>query len=206
MGTNLFSCASSRYSSLRSTEIETLRCYSGNNQSPHFPFATSSRIPPSYYHPELSAPFFDLLHSTLNTTMPLSKPADAPVLKLFSLAGKVVLVTGGARGIGLATVQGYAEAGASVALTYSSSKHAESTAQRIASDTGAKVRAYQCDVRDRDGVAKVVGAVRADFGQLDVVVANAGVVSHCDALEVAPQDFDYNMRTNARLPPWALSE
>ena len=128
--------------------------------------------------------------------MPLPKPADAPVLKLFSLAGKVVLVTGGARGLGLALVQGYAEAGASVALTYSSSKGAEESARKIAADTNVTVKAYRCNVQDRASVFATVEQVRADFGRLDVVVANAGVNTHVDALDTSEEVLNSTMGVN----------
>ena len=109
--------------------------------------------------------------------MPLPKPSNAPVLELFSLKDKVVLITGGARGIGLAVAQGYAEAGANVAITYSTTPAAtaEDVAMKVAEDTGATVLAYQCDVRSREDVRHLVEQVREDLGRLDVVVANAGV-------------------------------
>ncbi|KAH0436542.1 short chain dehydrogenase reductase family protein [Colletotrichum camelliae] len=89
--------------------------------------------------------------------MPLYKPPNpgAPVLSQFSLKGKVAAVTGGARGIGLEIVRGLAEAGADVALIYATNKQAEETASQIAKDTGAKVVAYQSNVRSRPSIAAV---------------------------------------------------
>lgn len=73
--------------------------------------------------------------------MPLYRPenVDAPVLSQFSLKGKVAAVTGGARGIGLEVVRGLAEAGASVALIYTTSSSAPETASKIAKETGSRV-------------------------------------------------------------------
>lgn len=78
--------------------------------------------------------------------MPLYRPenVDAPVLSQFSLKGKVAAVTGGARGIGLEVVRGLAEAGASVALIYTTSNSAPETAAKIAKETGSRVRTMNC--------------------------------------------------------------
>ena len=80
--------------------------------------------------------------------MPLYQPPDVntPVLSQFSLKGKIAAVTGGARGIGVEIVRGLAEAGADVALLYTSSKDAHETAAKIAEETGVRVRAFKCDV------------------------------------------------------------
>lgn len=73
--------------------------------------------------------------------MPLHRPdnVDAPVLSQFSLKGKVAAVTGGARGIGLEVVRGLAEAGASVALIYTTGSSAPETAAKISKETGSQV-------------------------------------------------------------------
>jgi sorbose reductase len=80
--------------------------------------------------------------------MPLFQPKDinAPVLDQFSLKGKVIAVTSGARGIGVEIVRGLAEAGADVALIYNSSNRAGEIAAAIARDTRVRVEPYQADV------------------------------------------------------------
>ena len=99
--------------------------------------------------------------------MPLALPKDAtsPVLSHFSLRGKVAAVTGGARGIGLEVCKGLAEAGASVALIYTSSKDAPDTAAKISEETGQVVKAYQTDVRDKGRITATIQQVAEDFGQ-----------------------------------------
>lgn len=98
-------------------------------------------------------------------------------------------VTGGARGIGYSVVQGLAEAGAAVALTYTSSSSAPGTAADLATQTGRKIAAYKCDVKDADAVEATTQQVLADFGRLDIVVANAGVTLEKDALDISPAEF-----------------
>ena len=107
--------------------------------------------------------------------MPLSKPRNSHVLSQFSLKGKVTCVTGGSRGIGLQVVTGLAEAGANVAFTYRTASDADAIAARISSETGVTVKAYHGDVRDAAAIKRTIDQIAADFGSLDVVVANAYV-------------------------------
>lgn len=127
---------------------------------------------------------------------------DAPVLSHFSLEGKTALVTGGCRGIGLEVAKGLAEAGAKVAITYTSTPpdEADAVAASISSANGGRpVRAYQCDVRNRAEIENTIEVVTKEVGdgRLDVVVANAGIAGHIAALEY-PEDkfrdmFDVNV-------------
>jgi sorbose reductase len=130
--------------------------------------------------------------------MPLAAPSNpsAPVLSHFSLANKVACVTGGARGIGLEVVRGLAEAGASVALIYTSSKDAAQTAEQISSATGQKVTAYQSDVRSKAAITSTINQIAADFGRLDICVANAGIAAHQGSLEYAEEDWIEMMSVN----------
>ncbi|MBE3044689.1 SDR family NAD(P)-dependent oxidoreductase, partial [Candidatus Bathyarchaeota archaeon] len=111
--------------------------------------------------------------------IPAHSNPEAPVLSHFSLAGKTAIVTGGCRGIGLEVARGLAEAGARVAITYSSTPPDE--ASRIAdslsrSGNGVAVRAYRCEVKSKSDVEAVVNKVAEELGggTLDICVANAG--------------------------------
>jgi sorbose reductase len=101
----------------------------------------------------------------------------AGVLSRFSLKGKIAVVTGGARGIGLEVVRGLAEAGADVALIYSSTKEAPQIAADIAKDTGVRVEAWQSDVASRKAISDTINDIATNFGNgaLDIVIANSGV-------------------------------
>ncbi|OJJ01172.1 hypothetical protein ASPVEDRAFT_52183 [Aspergillus versicolor CBS 583.65] len=123
--------------------------------------------------------------------MPLYQPPDVNrnVLSQFSLKGKVAAVTGGARGIGLEIVRGLAEAGADVALIYSSNASASESAAEIAAANGVRVQAYQSDVTTRSTIAATMNQVLQYFGGLDVVVANAGVCTNCPNLEYTEETW-----------------
>ncbi|HEY2059686.1 MAG TPA: SDR family NAD(P)-dependent oxidoreductase [Amycolatopsis sp.] len=91
------------------------------------------------------------------------------------LAGRVALVTGGTRGIGLATVRALAEAGATVVLT----GRDEARAKEAATAAGAAA-GLALDVTDAKAVSTVIRGVAKEHGRLDIVVANAGIMD--DAL------------------------
>lgn len=116
--------------------------------------------------------------------MPLSKPDNSHVLSQFSLKGRTALVTGGSRGIGLEVVTGLAEAGANVAFTYSTTTDAAAIASKIADSTGISVKAYHADVRDAKAISRTIQEVTKDFGNLDIVVANAYVFKNPRYIDV----------------------
>jgi len=91
-----------------------------------------------------------------------------------SLSGRVALVTGGTRGIGLATARALVEAGATVVLT----GRDEARAKEAAASVGASGLAL--DVTDAKAVSSLVRGVAKEHGKLDIVVANAGIME--DAL------------------------
>ena len=128
--------------------------------------------------------------------MPLPKGPDTPVLSQFSLKGKVIAVTGASQGIGAAVSEGFAEAGADVALLYNTSKEAEALASKLAQKTGRTMRAYQGNVRDSEAITSVLEQVAKEFGHLDVVVANAGVSGVVPVLDASKEDYSKIMSTN----------
>jgi sorbose reductase len=138
------------------------------------------------------------LSSDKTDTMPLYQPPNvhAPVLSQFSLAGKIVAVTGGARGIGLEVVRGMAEAGADVALIYTSTLDAPELAAQIAKETGRRIQAYKSDVTSRSEIAATINHVVEDFGKLDVVIANAGTCTNCANLEYDEESWARDNRVN----------
>lgn len=125
---------------------------------------------------------------------------SSPVLSHFSLAGKTALVTGGTRGIGLAVSRGLAEAGANVAILYTSTaaSTAAATASSIASATGVQVKAYKCNVVNQAEIEKVMNEAKDELGggTLDIVVANAGIATHHPAEEYSVSQWREIMDVN----------
>lgn len=132
--------------------------------------------------------------------MPLYQPenVNTPVLSQFSLKGKIATVTGGARGIGVEIVRGLAEAGADVALIYSSSNDAPEIAAKIARDTGVRVEAFKSDVASREAIAATINHIAKSFGhgRLDIVVANAGVYANVPSLDYTEESWQRNNSVN----------
>lgn len=89
-------------------------------------------------------------------------------------SGKLVLVTGGGRGIGKAIASALAEAGADVAITYTS-QDASPVAKELSEKYNVQVKAFSCEVTKSEEVDKVVDEVEKAFGKkVDIGVANAG--------------------------------
>ncbi|EME97487.1 SDR family oxidoreductase [Streptomyces mobaraensis NBRC 13819 = DSM 40847] len=116
-------------------------------------------------------------NTTLTTSTPAAPTASASATQSRRLAGKVALVTGGSRGIGAATARMLAEAGADVAISYAASAaRAEDVVGELTA-RGVRAAAYRADQADPEQVARLVTTVAEDFGRLDVLVNNAGVIA-----------------------------
>lgn len=115
----------------------------------------------------------------------------------FSLKGRVALVTGGARGCGLAFAQGLAEAGADVAV-FDVIPPSPALAQ-LEIDHGVRIKAYTVDVTSISGLQAAFEAFKADFGgKLDTIVACAGVNKNVEFLETSEADFDRLFGVNCK--------
>lgn len=107
---------------------------------------------------------------------------------MFSLEGRVALVTGGAYGIGFAIAEGLAGAGARIAFNCRS----QSNLDRAMEDYRAKgidARGYICDVTCEAEVERLVADIRRDLGAIDILVNNAGIIKRIPMTEMSAEDF-----------------
>ena len=115
------------------------------------------------------------------------------------LEGKVVLVTGGGRGIGKGIARGMVAEGASVAIASRQSQTLEQTAAEL-SQGGASVLAVPADVADEAQVERLFGAVLERFGRLDVLVNNAGAFEGGPLDELSLADWSHVIAVNLTGP------
>jgi len=93
----------------------------------------------------------------------------------YRMDGKVALITGGSRGLGKEMGKALAEAGASVVLCSRGREQVEAAARELREATGQPCRGYPCDVAAPDQVDALVGWVLEEYGQIDVLINNAGI-------------------------------
>jgi NAD(P)-dependent dehydrogenase (short-subunit alcohol dehydrogenase family) len=94
---------------------------------------------------------------------------------LFELTGRVAIVTGGSKGLGLAIGQAYAAAGASVVLVSRTESEVVAAAKTVEQESGRAVLGIRCDVTSEADIAAMVKTVVERFGRIDILVNNAGV-------------------------------
>ncbi|MEL7120920.1 MAG: 3-oxoacyl-[acyl-carrier-protein] reductase [Bacteroidota bacterium] len=114
------------------------------------------------------------------------------------LQDKVALITGGSRGIGAAIVKKYAEHGAKVAFTYRSSAGPAETLAYGINASGGKAKAYQSDAGSFDQAAELVKQVLEDFGQVDILINNAGITQDTLMLRMSEEQWDKVIATNLK--------
>ena len=115
-----------------------------------------------------------------------------------SFAGKVVLVTGGSKGIGAGIVRRFASDGASVAFTYSSSKDKALELVKEIESAGGKALALKADSGSADELQGAVSQAVASLGTLDVFVSSAGILLGGPVESVSLADLDRMIAVNIR--------
>src|SRR5689334_680161 len=114
------------------------------------------------------------------------------------LEGKIALVTGGSRGIGAAIAKRLAAEGAHVAITYAKDASAASAVVKAIEQGGGKAVAIQADAADVEAVKAAVEKTVATFGQLDVLVNNAGTAIPKTFEETTLEEMDRVINVNVR--------
>ncbi len=116
------------------------------------------------------------------------------------LAGKVALVTGGARRLGRASALALAEAGADVAITFRKSAQDAAQTVKAAKKKGGRTLSIRCDVTDPKSVAAAVKEVVRKLGGLDILINNAGTYETAAFDDLTLQQWDAIFATNVRGP------
>ena len=111
------------------------------------------------------------------------------------LDGKVAIVTGGARGIGLAVARRFVQEGAAVTIADVEEEAGRAAARSLGE---AKCRFVPTDVGAADDAKKLVAETCAAFGQLDILVNNAGIIHAADFLDLQEADFERVLRVNLK--------
>jgi 3-oxoacyl-[acyl-carrier protein] reductase len=110
---------------------------------------------------------------------------------MHSFQNKVVLITGGSRGIGRAIAVKFALLGAKAVITYKSKIDPSYFNSR-------GISYYQCDSADSAGITKLVGTIEKEFGTIDVLVNNAGITKDGLIMRMKEEDWDLVINTNLK--------
>lgn len=124
----------------------------------------------------------------------------------FDFTGKTVLVTGGGSGIGAAISRRFAEAGAGVCIHYRSSAAAAEKLAAESSGGPGRAAAFQADLSAPAGVRELFRRLRKDFGELHILINNAGIypVQPFEALQ--PEEWTRMLRINLTAPFYCMQE
>ena len=117
---------------------------------------------------------------------------------MFSLSGKVALVTGGSRGIGRATAEVLAELGAHVVLTYVGNEAAAGEAVAAIERASGKAEALRLDTSDAEACERTILEVSKRLGRLDALVCNAGISIDALVLRLKDEDFEKVLSVNLK--------
>lgn len=117
------------------------------------------------------------------------------ILNSFRLTGKVAIVTGCTRGLGLGMAVGLAEAGADIVGV---GRTGLSDTRKRIEEVGAKFLGIEADLSDTGVIEHIVGSAIGRFGKVDVLVNNAGIIRRADAVEFSEKDWDDVINVNLK--------
>lgn len=114
------------------------------------------------------------------------------------LEGKTALITGASKGIGRAIALKYAEQGAHVAFTYLSSVEKGQALEKELEAFNVRAKGYRSDASDYKAAEELINAVVADFGQLDILINNAGITRDNLLMRMSEEMWDEIMNVNLK--------
>ncbi len=125
-----------------------------------------------------------------------NKKQNTHIMKL--LEGKVAIITGASRGIGSGIAKIFAQQGAQVAFTYSSSAESALVLEKELLAFGVKAKGYQSNAANFEEAQKLVDDVLADFGTVDILINNAGITKDNLLMRMSEEDFDKVIEINLK--------
>jgi NAD(P)-dependent dehydrogenase (short-subunit alcohol dehydrogenase family) len=117
----------------------------------------------------------------------------------YSLMDKVVVITGGSRGLGLAMAREFSRQGAHIALLARDEEELQRAATEL-QNFGARVTTWPCDVRETQEVERTVAGIGQKYGRIDVLVNNAGIMLVAPVDAMATEDFEEAIRVHFWAP------
>ncbi|MAZ29515.1 MAG: 3-oxoacyl-[acyl-carrier-protein] reductase [Cytophagaceae bacterium] len=114
------------------------------------------------------------------------------------LEGKNAIITGASRGIGMGIARVFAEQGANVAFTYSSSAGPAEELEKELTALGVKAKAYQSNAASFEEAQGLVDKVLEDFDSIDVLINNAGITKDNLLMRMSEEDFDKVINVNLK--------
>lgn len=114
------------------------------------------------------------------------------------LEGKVAIITGASRGIGSGIAKVFAQNGANVAFTFSSSAESALALENELNALGIQSKGYKSNAADFNEAQKLVDDVMADFGNIDILINNAGITKDNLLMRMSEEDFDAVMNINLK--------
>lgn len=118
-------------------------------------------------------------------------------MQMFSLAGKVAIITGGAQGLGQAMAFSLAHAGATIVIADLNEEKADQTVRSLR-DAGFEAISCAVDIAERKSVDHLMQEVLGRFGRLDVVINSAGVNRRYSMEDISVEDYDTIMDVNLK--------
>ena len=112
--------------------------------------------------------------------------------------GKNILITGASRGIGKGITQTFAQHGANVAFTYSSSAGPAEELEQELTALAVKAKAYQSNAANFESAQQLASDVLEEFGSIDVLINNAGITKDNLLMRISEEDFDKVIEVNLK--------
>ena len=119
-----------------------------------------------------------------------------PGIKQFDLSGRVAVITGGSKGLGLAMAAGLASAGAKIMLVNRNAEEGNQAAKELSADYGTKAISFSADVSESQQTGAMVRAAISAFGQINILINSAGINIRGPIDELTPEDFSKVMHVN----------